>query len=139
MKTTLITGASSGIGKVFARKLAAQGENVLLVARSGDKLASLCNELGLEHNVSAQYVALDLTEAEAAAKLFEETERRELEVEMLVNNAGFGSMGDFTSQELERELKMIDLNVKALVALTYHFLKPMRERKRGTVINVAST
>jgi len=139
MKTTLITGASSGIGEAFARKLAAQGENVLLVARSEDKLASMCNELGRGDNVSAQYVALDLTETDAAAKLFAETNRRGLEVEMLINNAGFGSMGDFTTQELERELAMIDLNVKSLVALTYYFIKPMRERRRGTIINVAST
>ena len=139
MKFTLITGASSGIGEAFARKLAAQGENVLLVARSEDKLASLCNELGRVGNVSAQYVALDLTESDAAAKLFAETGRRELEVEMLINNAGFGSMGDFTAQALERELAMIDLNTKALVALTYYYLKPMRERRRGTIINVAST
>src|SRR5205085_11114919 len=137
---TLITGASSGIGEAFARKLAAQGENVLLVARSEDKLASVCNELGRAGgNVNAQYVALDLTETDAAAKLFAETTRRGLEVEMLINNAGFGSMGDFTAQELERELTMIDLNVKSLVALTYYFIKPMRERRRGTIINVAST
>jgi short-subunit dehydrogenase len=139
MKTTLITGASSGIGEAFARRLAAQGENVLLVARSEDKLASVCNELGRAGNVSAQYVALDLTERDAAAKLFAETNRRGLEVEMLINNAGFGSMGDFMAQGLERELSMIDLNIKALVALTYYFLAPMRERKRGTIINVAST
>ena len=139
MKTTLITGASSGIGEAFARRLAAQGENVLLVARSGDKLASMCNELGRAGGASAQYVALDLTTEGAAAKLFEETGRRGLEVEMLINNAGFGSMGDFTALELERELAMVDLNVKSLVALTHYFLKPMRERKRGTIINVAST
>jgi short-subunit dehydrogenase len=139
MKTTLITGASSGIGEAFARRLAAQGENVLLVARSEDKLASICNELGREHNVSAQYVALDLTGSAAAHELFEETERRGLEVETLINNAGFGSMGDFTAQDLERELEMIDLNIKSLVALTHYFLKPMRERKKGTIINVAST
>src|SRR5918911_2465704 len=139
MRTTLITGASSGIGEAFARRLAAQGENVLLVARSEDKLASICNELGREHNVSAQYVALDLTGSAAAHELFEETERRGLEVETLINNAGFGSMGDFTAQELERELEMIDLNIKSLVALTHYFLKPMRERKKGTIINVAST
>src|SRR5919199_6414593 len=103
MKTTLITGASSGIGEAFARKFAAQGENVLLVARSEDKLASVCNELGREHNVGAQYVALDLTKPEAARELFEEAGRRGLEVETLINNAGFGSMGDFTAQDLERE------------------------------------
>ena len=139
MNTTIITGASSGIGEAFARRLAARGENVLLVARSEDKLASLCNELGRAHNVSAQYVALDLTEEGAASKLFEETKRRELEVETLINNAGFGSMGDFAALDLERELGMIDLNIKSLVALTHLYLKPMRERKRGTIINVAST
>lgn len=139
MKTTLITGASSGIGEAFARRLAAQGENVLLVARSEDKLASVCSELGRENNVNAQYVALDLTGGEAPARLFEETRRRGLEVETLINNAGFGSMGDFTTQDLERELNMIDLNIKSLVALTYHYIRPMRERSRGTIINVAST
>ena len=139
MKTTLITGASSGIGEAFARKLAARGENVLLVARSADKLESLCDELGRAHNVNAQSVALDLTEDDSAEKLFEEVKQRGLEVETLINNAGFGSMGDFTALDLKRELMMVDLNIKALVALTYYFLKPMRERGRGTIINVAST
>ena len=139
MKTTLITGASSGIGEAFARRLAAQGENVLLVARTEDKLASVCNELGRANDISAQYVAMDLAETDAAARLFEETKRRGLEVEMLINNAGFGSMGDFTAFDIERDMKMIDLNVKALVALTHYYLPPMRERKSGTIINVAST
>jgi uncharacterized protein len=139
MNTTLITGASSGIGEVFARKLAARGENLLLVARSEDKLSNLCNELGRAHDINAQLVAIDLSEADAGKRLFEETERRGLEVEMLINNAGFGSTGDFTAQEIERELNMIDLNIKALVDLTYRYLLPMRERKRGAIINVAST
>ncbi|HEY0320759.1 MAG TPA: SDR family oxidoreductase [Pyrinomonadaceae bacterium] len=139
MKTTLITGASSGIGETFARRLAAQGENVLLVARSEEKLASICNELGREYGVQAQYVAMDLTEDGAGARLFEETTKRGLEVETLINNAGFGSMGDFVKLDLETELKMIDLNIKALVDLTYRFLAPMRERRRGAIINVAST
>jgi short-subunit dehydrogenase len=139
MKTTLITGASSGIGEAFARRLAARGENVVLVARSEDKLAIMCNELGRAHNVSAQYVALDLMESDAATKLFEETTRRGLEVETLINNAGFGSMGDFTTLDIKRELEMIDLNIKALIALTHLYIKLMRERKRGTILNVAST
>lgn len=139
MKTTLITGASSGIGEAFARRLAAEGENVLLVARSADKLASLCNELGRGGQVNAQYVALDLTKTDAATKLFAETERCGLVVETLINNAGFGSMGDFTAFETERDMKMIDLNIKATVALTHYYLPPMRERRRGTIINVAST
>ena len=139
MKTTLITGASSGIGEAFARRLAARGENVMLVARSEDKLASVCNELGRKDNVNAQYVAMDLMKTDAAAELFEETERRKLNVEMLINNAGFGSMGDFTAFEMERDMQMIDLNIKALVALTHYYLPQMRERKSGTIINVAST
>jgi short-subunit dehydrogenase len=139
MKTTLITGASSGIGEAFARRLAALGENVVLVARSEDKLKSLCEELAQAHNVHAQYVAADLTEEDAPGKLFAETARRGLTVETLINNAGFGSMGDFAALDIARELEMVDLNVKALVALTHLYLAPMRERKSGTIINVAST
>jgi uncharacterized protein len=140
VKTALITGASSGIGEVFARRLAARGENVVLVARSGERLNAVCNELGRAHaNVVAQSVALDLSEPDAPQQLFAETSRRGLEVETLINNAGFGSMGEFLTLDLQRELDMIDLNVKALVALTYLYLRPMRERKRGAIINVAST
>jgi short-subunit dehydrogenase len=139
MNTTLITGASTGIGAAFARKLAARGRNVLLVARSEDKLIALCNELGRLTSIRAQYVALDLREPDAGAQLLEETKKRELEIEMLINNAGFGSMGDFVKLDLERELEMIQLNIRAVVDLTHRFLGPMRERKRGTIINVAST
>ena len=139
MNTTLITGASSGIGAAFARKLAARGRNVLLVARSEDKLIALCNELGRLTSNRAQYIAHDLEQPDAAAQLFDETTKRELEIEMLINNAGFGSMGDFTKLDINRELEMIQLNIRALVNLTQRFLVPMRERKRGTIINVAST
>lgn len=139
MNTTLITGASSGIGEVFARKLAARGRNVLLVARSEDKLITLCNELGRSNSVRAQYVALDLSKPESPARLFEEAEKRGTTVDMLINNAGFGSMGDFATLDLERELNMIDLNIKSLLELTYRFLAPMRERRQGAIINVAST
>ncbi|HEY6230533.1 MAG TPA: SDR family oxidoreductase [Pyrinomonadaceae bacterium] len=139
MNTTLITGASSGIGEVFARKLAARGRNVLLVARSEDKLITLCNELGRSNSIRAQYVALDLSQPEAAATLFDEAAQRGLTVDMLINNAGFGSMGEFAKLDLARELNMIDLNVKSLVELTHRFLQPMIERKQGTIINVAST
>lgn len=139
MKTTLITGASSGIGEAFARKLAALGRDVLLVARSEDKLVTLCNELGRLNRIRAQHIVLDLTLPEAPRKLFEETEKRGLEIDMLINNAGFGAMGDFTKLDLERQLKMIDLNVKALIDLTYRFLVPMRARGKGAIINVAST
>ena len=139
MNTTLITGASSGIGAAFARKLARRGRNVLLVARSEDKLVALCNELGRLSGIRAQYVVMDLRDPDAPALLFEETKKRDLEIDMLINNAGFGSMGDFLQLELARELEMIDLNVKSLVELTSLFLAPMRERRQGVIINVAST
>src|SRR5690349_7874654 len=100
MNTTLITGASSGIGAAFARKLAKRGRNVLLVARSEDKLIALCNELGRLTGIRAQYVVMDLTQPDAAVRLLEETHKREIEIEMLVNNAGFGSMGDFAKLDL---------------------------------------
>jgi uncharacterized protein len=139
MNTTLITGASSGIGAAFARKLSARGRNVLLVARSEDKLIALCNELGRLTSIRAQYLALDLRVSEARSQLFEETKKRGLEIDMLINNAGFGSMNDFAKLDLATELEMIELNITAVVDLTHRFLGPMRERKQGTIINVAST
>ena len=139
MNTSLITGASSGIGAAFARKLAARGRNVLLVARSEDKLVALCNEIGRLSGIRAQYFPLDLLKPGAATELLEETRQRGLVIDMLVNNAGFGSMGEFDKLELDHELEMIDLNIKSLVELTYRFIGPMRERRQGTIINVAST
>lgn len=139
MKTALITGASSGIGEVFARKLAARGQNLLLVARSEERLSALASELARAHNVTATHFAADLTDESAPARLFAEAERRGLEVETLVNNAGFGSVGEFHKLDVESELRMIDLNVRALVDLSHRFLLPMRARGRGAIINVAST
>jgi short-subunit dehydrogenase len=139
MNTTLITGGSSGIGAAFARKLAKRGRNVLLVARSEDKLIALCNEIGRSSGIRAQYVVMDLTGPDAPQRLFEETQKRALMIDMLINNAGFGSMGDFERLERANELEMIDLNVRSLVDLTHRFLGPMREQRQGTIINVAST
>ncbi|HEV8589568.1 MAG TPA: SDR family oxidoreductase [Pyrinomonadaceae bacterium] len=139
MNTTLITGASSGIGEAFARALAARGHNLLLVARSEDKLITLCSELGRVRSIHCQYVALNLSKPDSAAQLFDETQKRGLDIDLLINNAGFGSMGDFATLDRDRELNMIDLNVHSLVELTHRFLRPMRERKTGAIINVAST
>ena len=139
MKVTLITGASSGIGEAFARKLAAEKHNLVLAARSEDKLHELCDELMLKHKITAHYVAVDLIDFEADLRLFNETEKHGMEVEWLINNAGFGSMGDFARLKLETELEMISLNIKAVVALTHRYLQKMRERGKGTIINVAST
>ena len=139
MKATLITGASGGIGEAFARRLAVENHNLVLVARSENKLHDLCDELMVKHKITAHYIAVDLIDFEADLRLFEETEKHKLEIDWLINNAGFGSMGDFANLELENELEMINLNVLALVALTHRYLQKMRERQSGTIINVAST
>jgi len=138
MKATLITGASSGIGEAFARRLAAEKHNLVLVARSEKALHELCDELMLKHQITAHYVVLDLAEPNADLTLFNETERHGFEIDWLINNAGFGSVGDFAKLEVDHELQMIELNISALVALTHCYLKKMRERKSGTIINVSS-
>ena len=102
MKVTLITGASSGIGEAFARRLAADGHDLIVVARSENKLHELCDELMLNHKIMAHYVAIDLLEEDADELLLEETEKHGFEVEWLINNAGFGSMGDFVDLDLEK-------------------------------------
>ncbi|NNE98479.1 MAG: SDR family oxidoreductase [Pyrinomonadaceae bacterium] len=139
MKATLITGASSGIGEAFARRLAAEKHNLVLVARNEEKLSALCDELMLEHEITAHYIAIDLNDYNADKRLFKETEHHGLEVDWLINNAGFGSMGDFAQLPLEKELEMVSLNVMALVALTHRYLEQMRKRGEGTIINVSST
>ncbi|MBL8181636.1 MAG: SDR family oxidoreductase [Blastocatellia bacterium] len=137
-KVTLITGASSGIGEEFARRLASDGHDLVLVARSEKALHELCDELMLKYKITAHYVVLDLSEAGAEDKLFAETEKHGMQVEWLINNAGFGSVGDFAQLDGAREINMIDLNVRSLVALTHKYLVPMRERGSGTIINVSS-
>lgn len=139
MKATLITGASGGIGEAFARKLAAEKHNLVLVARTESKLSALCDELMLEHGIMAHYVAVDLTDLQADSKLFEETEKHGLEINWLINNAGFGSMGYFSRLDLETESRMITLNIMSLVALTHRYLQKMCDRREGTIINVSST
>ncbi len=138
MKVTLITGASSGIGEAFARRLARENHNLVLVARSEERLSAICDELMSKHDITAHYIAIDLNDYKADKRLFKETSHHGLEVNWLINNAGFGSMGDFVQLELENELEMISLNVMALVAITQRYLRSMRENSGGTIINVSS-
>lgn len=139
MKATLITGASSGIGEAFARRLAEEKHNLVLVARTEEKLAALCDELMLQHGITAHYVAIDLNDYQADKRLFKETVNHGLQIDWLINNAGFGSMGPFADLDLEREMDMVGLNVMALVALTHRYLGLMVEEGEGTIINVSST
>lgn len=138
MKVTLITGASSGIGEAFARRLAAEKHDLVLVARNEKKLHEVCDELMLKHQIMAHYIVLDLAEPDVDRKLLAETDKHGFEVDWLINNAGFGSAGDFSKLDIDHELQMIELNISALVAITHCYLAGMRERKRGKIINVSS-
>lgn len=135
----LITGASSGIGECFARALAARGRNLVLVARSQDKLDALARELTSHHGVHAEPVALDLSETGAASHLAQILRERAFAIDLLINNAGFGAHGEFWQLPLERQSQMLRLNIDALVELTYLLLPAMIEKRRGAIINVSST
>lgn len=138
MKVTLITGASGGIGEAIAVRLAERKHNLLLVARNAEKLEKLCKQLSAQFGIEAQYIAGDLSKASTAADIFAQTQNRKLEIEMLINNAGIGSGGQFSEISLQSELDMLQLNVSSLVALTHLFLPQMQQRKSGTILNVGS-
>ncbi|MFC4637657.1 SDR family NAD(P)-dependent oxidoreductase [Deinococcus hohokamensis] len=137
--TALITGASSGIGEALARQLAARGANLILVARSEDKLRALAGQLQQQYGVQAQVVAADLTRPDAGEQLERELNARGLQVDLLVNNAGFGGFSEFWTQDPRDIQNMIALNIAALTDLTRRFLPGMVQRGRGRVLNVAST
>jgi uncharacterized protein len=134
----LITGASMGLGKVFARELAARKHNVVLVARSGDKLAALAEDLRARHGILAETVPLDLAAPGAGKELARQLNERGLCIDLLVNNAGFGVQGEFRKLDLNRQLQMIHLHNTAVVELTYLLLPAMIEDHRGSFINISS-
>jgi short-subunit dehydrogenase len=136
--TCLITGASSGIGAEFARQFAALGYGVFLVARREDRLRDLASEIERNRGVRAEIEACNLMDDEAVAALPAKVAERNVNVEVLVNNAGFSTVGD-VHENPGRQLGMIRVNCEALVALTTAFLPGMTGRGRGTVVNVAST
>jgi len=138
MKVSLITGASGGIGAAFAEKLAAEQHNLLLVARSEEKLKKISGTLSAKYKITARYLAVDLSKPGADELIYDETARNGWQIEYLINNAGIGSGGDFLEYKLEEYQTMMQLNMNALVALTYRFLPQMRERRSGTIINVGS-
>ena len=138
MKTALVTGASSGIGTEFARKLAAQETDLVLVARSEEKLQELARQLESEHGIQTYVIAQDLTLPQAGATILEKIEYQGLIIDLLVNNAGFGDYGLFSDRPLEKQMAMIQLNVNVLVELTGLFLPAMKRRGEGGIINVSS-
>jgi uncharacterized protein len=137
-KIALITGASSGIGEAFANALAAKGMDLILVARSEDKLRALAKQLAEVHSRRVEVVSVDLTHAGAAAKVHAAAEALGMPVDLLVNNAGFGSVGSFHKLEAARERDEILLNVCAVVDMAHAFLPAMLARKHGGIVNVAS-
>ena len=132
-QTALVTGASYGIGYELARLLAADGYDLVLVARGEERLARAAAELG------GRALALDLARADAPRELSERLRADGTSVDVLVNNAGFGNFGMFAETDLAQELEMLQLNVVALTHLTKLFLPPMLERRSGRILNVAST
>jgi short-subunit dehydrogenase len=137
--TALITGASAGIGEELARIHAAQGGDLILVARREERLESLAAELRAEFSITVDVIASDLAQPGAAALLAEAVAAKGLVVDVLVNNAGFGGHGKFHDADLNREQRMIQLNITALTELTHLFLQGMVERGEGKVLNVGST
>jgi uncharacterized protein len=137
-QTALITGASGGIGLDLAREFARHGYNLVLVARSADKLAAAADELR-RNSVQVEVIAQDLSESASAQPLANVLEQRGITIDILVNNAGFGLRGAFANLPADEQVNMIDLNVTSLVALTRTFLPGMIARRRGRILNVAST
>jgi uncharacterized protein len=138
-RTALITGASFGIGLELARIFAREGHNLVLVARSADRLRQLASDLEKAHGTRSLILAIDLTEPGAAAYLLDQTTRADIQVDVLVNNAGFGQFGFFAESDLEVCLQQIQLNVTTLTHLTRLYLPGMIERRHGRILNVAST
>lgn len=134
----MITGASGGIGAALAHELAAKKHNLLLVARSEQPLKTLCETLSAQHGIAAHYIVADLSQPGGAQQVFEATQQRNLSVEVLVNNAGRGSSGEFVHNDLQSELNMLQLNNASLIALCHYFLPGMIARKSGSIVNVGS-
>ena len=138
-KTALITGASFGIGQELAGIFAREGHNLVLVARTADKLRQLASELEKAHGTRSLILASDLAAPGAAAYVHDQTSRADITVDVLVNNAGFGQFGLFAENDLEECMQQIQLNITTLTHLTRLYLPEMLARKSGRILNVAST
>lgn len=137
--TALVTGASNGIGLALARIHAQKGGDLVIVARSQDKLEQLKAELERDYKVSVTVISEDLSQANAAQRIFKTTEDLGLTIDVLINNAGFGGHGLFHERELEQEQAMMQVNMVALTQLTHLYVKGMVERNKGRILNVSST
>ena len=139
MGTVLITGASGGIGYELAKLFAKDRHHLVLVARSAEKLTQFAGELQRQFGVKVKPVAFDLAEPAAAKSLFDQMQHEGITVDILVNNAAYGVLGEFAEIALEESLGQLQLNVVTVTALTRLFVGPMKERRSGKIMNVAST
>ena len=139
MSTALITGASSGIGEAFARALAGRGQDLVLVARSAGRLEALAAELTAAHGIRADVIAANLADPSSPDAVVAELRARSIEIDTLVNNAGFGTHGEFADLDPRRERDEVVVNVYAPVALTRALLPGMVARRSGAIVHVAST
>ena len=137
--TALITGASGGIGAELARYHAARGGDLVLVARSEDKLKALQLELENAHKIKVMVVVADLAQSESADQIFSATEQAGLNIDILINNAGFGGHGKFHERQLRKDQAMMQVNMVSLVNLTHLYLQGMVQRNYGKILHVAST
>jgi uncharacterized protein len=138
-ETVLITGASSGIGRELARQFASEGADLVLAARSEDRLRELAGGLATQYGVTAHVLPADLSQPGAADQIMQALAQQQIDVEVLVNNAGFGARGSVAGLGVQRQTEMIEVNVAALTRLTALLLPGMLERRRGGILNVAST
>jgi short-subunit dehydrogenase len=137
--TALITGASSGLGKEFARIHAAKGGNLVLIARNKEKLNELKEELELQFKVTVKVIVKDLTEPNAPKEIYEQLKSEGISIQYLINNAGFGGIGKFNERDLQSDLSMINLNIVALTSLTHYFLQDFIKSNEGKILNISST
>ena len=137
--TALVTGASGGIGYELAKLLARDNYNLVLVARSADKLTQLAAELEKTYKIRATVVAADLAQSSGPDQVFTATQQAGIDIGVLVNNAGFGQFGLYVDSDLKQELEQLQLNITSLSHLTKLYLRPMVQRRRGRILNVAST
>jgi short-subunit dehydrogenase len=138
-KVALITGASTGIGKELAGIHAENGGDLVIVARGKEKLDALKVALEKKHKVKVAVIAKDLAAPNAAREIYDEITKSGIEIEFLINNAGFGALGKFHELELERQVNMINLNITALTVLTRLFLPEFVRKNKGKILNVSST
>ncbi|WP_300674719.1 SDR family oxidoreductase [Soonwooa sp.] len=138
-KTALVTGASSGIGKAFAYELAKKGVNLVLTARSQNKLEEIKNDLKSKYQIEVTYLVADLSDPNASQAIYDQLSELHINIDLLINNAGIGKWSNFLDQSIKTYEEMIQLNISSLVKLCQLFIPNMLKNKNGGIINIAST